>query len=186
MNVYEKLNKARIDFQSAGVKKSGQNKYAGYTYYELSDILPAVNLLAEKIKFVCVIDFTSDMATLSFIDLEKPEDKVVFSSPMSQATLKGCHDVQNLGAVQTYLKRYLYQNCFEIVESDYFDSTTGKFEYMVELVTKAIDEGKFNQSQIDYVKKCIDKKDVGRLEEVVTKLTTGEINKKVEPVAEGH
>ena len=31
---------------------------------------------------------------------------------------KGCHEVQNLGAVQTYLKRYLYQNCFEIVEAD--------------------------------------------------------------------
>lgn len=182
MNVYEKLNQARIDFQSAGVKKSGQNKFAGYTYYELSDILPVINKSAEKLKFACVVDFTSDIATLSFVDIEKPEDKVVFSSPMSQASLKGCHDVQNLGAVQTYLKRYLYQNCFEIVESDYFDSTTGKFEYMVELVNKAITEGKFNESQIDYVNKCIAKKSVERLEEVVNKLTSGEMNKP-EPVA---
>jgi len=42
---------------------------------------------------------------------------------MSTASLKGCHEVQNLGAVETYVKRYLYQNAFEIVESDALNST---------------------------------------------------------------
>ena len=42
---------------------------------------------------------------------------------MSEASLKGCHQVQNLGAVETYIKRYLYQNCFEIVEADALDGT---------------------------------------------------------------
>ena len=42
---------------------------------------------------------------------------------MSKANLKGNHEVQNLGAVETYIKRYLYQNCFEIAESDCLDST---------------------------------------------------------------
>lgn len=123
MNVYEKLNEARIKFQSANVKKSGKNSYAGYTYYELADILPKINEIAKELKFTCVIDFTPELATLSFVDLEKPEDKVVFTSPMSDASLKGCHAVQNLGAVETYIKRYLYQNCFEIVEDDALDVT---------------------------------------------------------------
>lgn len=123
MNVYEKLNKARNDFQSSNVKKSGKNSYAGYTYYELADILPEINKMSEKLKFTCVIEFTPELATLSFIDIEKPEDKIIFTSPMSTANLKGCHEVQNLGAVQTYIKRYLYQNCFEIVESDILDSS---------------------------------------------------------------
>ncbi|MBQ1348758.1 MAG: ERF family protein, partial [Aeriscardovia sp.] len=51
MNVFEKLNEARVRFQSANVKKSGTNKFAGYTYYELSDILPAINMLARELKF---------------------------------------------------------------------------------------------------------------------------------------
>lgn len=123
MNVFEKLNEARIRFQMANVKKSGQNKFAGYSYYELSDILPQINALAKDLKFSCVVCFTADIATLDFIDIEKPEDKITFTSPMSTATLKGCHAVQNVGATETYLKRYLYQNCFEIVEADALDAT---------------------------------------------------------------
>ena len=122
MNVFEKLHKARIMFQEANVKKSGQNKYAGYTYFELNDILPICNKICNEIKAVCVLNFTETVATLQFIDCEKTDDVITFTSPMSEATLKGCHKVQNLGAVETYIKRYLYQNCFEIAENDALDS----------------------------------------------------------------
>jgi len=71
--------------------------------------------------FVCLVSF-GETATLEIVDTEK-DDKIVFSSPMATASLKGCHDVQNLGAVQTYLKRYLYQHAFEIIECDALDST---------------------------------------------------------------
>lgn len=123
MNVYEKLAKARIAFMQENVKKTGNNKFAGYTYFELSDILPIVNKLAEEIKFTTVVCFEKDVATLRFIDTEKTDDFIEFSSPMSEANLKGSHPVQNLGAVETYIKRYLYQNCFEIAESDVLDTT---------------------------------------------------------------
>lgn len=124
MNVFEKLNEARVRFQSANVKKSGTNKFAGYTYYELSDILPAINMLARELKFTCVVNFGADVATLDFVDIEK-DAKITFTSPMSKASLKGCHEVQNLGAAETYMKRYLYQHCFEIVENDMLDATAG-------------------------------------------------------------
>ena len=123
MTVFEKLNDARLEFQKKNVKKSGQNKFAGYSYYELSDILPAINEIAKDLKFSCVVTFGTDLAQLEFIDSEKPEDRITFLSPMSKASLKGCHEVQNLGAVEKYIKRYLYQNCFEIVENDALDST---------------------------------------------------------------
>lgn len=123
MTVYEKLVQARLKFQSSNVKKSGKNTYAGYTYFELEDILPVCNKICDEVKAVCVVSFTDTLATLDFIDCEKPEDKVVFTSPMSKATLKGCHDVQNLGAVESYIKRYLYQNCFEISDVDPLDGT---------------------------------------------------------------
>lgn len=123
MSVYEKLNKARMMFQNANVKKSGMNKYAGYTYFELSDILPIANKICEDVKATCVVSFCNEYAELLFVDNEKPEDVIRFTSPMSKATLKGCHEVQNLGAVETYIKRYLYQNCFEIAESDALDAT---------------------------------------------------------------
>lgn len=124
MNVYEKLIQARVMFQEANVKKSGQNNYAGYTYFELNDILPICNKICNEIKAVCVLNFTESVATLQFIDCEKTDDVITFTSPMSEATLKGCHKVQNLGAVETYIKRYLYQNCFEIAENDALDSVS--------------------------------------------------------------
>jgi hypothetical protein len=67
------------------------------------------------------------MAYLTIHDTDG-EGYVTFTSPMSSAALKGCHDVQNLGAVQTYLRRYLWTNAFEIVEHDALDATTGGVE----------------------------------------------------------
>ncbi len=123
MNVYEKLATARVEFQKRKPKMSGQNKFAGYSYFELSDILPAINQIGKEIGFVTVVSFGEKEGTLTFINTEKPDERLVFSSPMSTASLKGCHEVQNLGAVETYIKRYLYQNAFEIVESDALNAT---------------------------------------------------------------
>lgn len=123
MTIYEKLNKARLLFAESGAKMSGKNTYADYSYFELADILPKINKLAVELGFFCETSFTAELASLTIRDTEQPESKVVFTSPMSSATLKGCHEVQNLGAVQTYLKRYLYQHAFEIVEADALNKT---------------------------------------------------------------
>lgn len=122
MNVYEKLATARVEFQNRKPKMSGKNTYAGYSYFELSDILPVINQIGKEIGFVTVVSFTKEIGSLLFIDSEKPADVICFESPMSTASLKGCHEVQNLGAVETYIKRYLYQNAFEIVEVEQLDA----------------------------------------------------------------
>jgi hypothetical protein len=155
-----------------GVKKSGKNSYAGYTYYELSDIIPAINKLADKLKFCCIINFTNDLAKLDFCDLEKDE-RITFTSPMSSASLKGCHEVQNLGAVETYIKRYLYQNCFEIVEGDALDSTMNPAEDKktedVEALIKQVNSmmNTFTDDQLDYANKAIADKDVKKLKIII-------------------
>ena len=79
MTIFEKLIEARLRFQNAGVKKSGNNKFAGYTYYELADILPEINKLANELKFCCVVNFTDEKATLDFCDLEA-DAKILFTS----------------------------------------------------------------------------------------------------------
>ena len=184
MNVFEKLNEARIRFQNANVKKSGKNSYAGYTYYELADILPAINKIAQELKFSCIVNFTPDIATLDFVDCEKNE-KITFTSPMSEASLKGCHPVQNLGAVETYIKRYLYQNCFEIVEADALDGTMNPAEEKTENPTKVPSNEKviddliekvknkmntFTDEQLDYANKAINARDIKKLKVIVASL----------------
>lgn len=126
MNIYEKLALARVELQSKGLRKSGKNTFAKYDYFALADMLPAINELMAKYKMLGVCSFHEDYATLSIFDAEKPDDVIVFKSPMSTAELKGCHPVQNLGAVETYTRRYLWTAAFEIVECDALDSTQGR------------------------------------------------------------
>ena len=125
MNIYEKLALARVELQDMGLKKSGKNTFAKYDYFELADIMPPINRIMAKYKMLGLCSFNEDYATLSIFDAEKPEDVIVFKSPMSTAELKGCHPVQNLGAVETYTRRYLWTAAFEIVEADALDATTG-------------------------------------------------------------
>jgi hypothetical protein len=71
------------------------------------------------------ISFGTELAQLEIHNIDG-EGSVVFTSPMSTAALKGCHEVQNLGAVQSYIRRYLWTTALEIVENDVLDATTGK------------------------------------------------------------
>jgi hypothetical protein len=123
MNVYQKLNEARAKFHQSQLKKSGHNKFANYYYFELGDfVVPALQIFKE-VGLTSVISFGKESADMRIINVEKPEEVIVIETPMSTAALKGCHEVQNLGAVQTYLRRYLWVAALEIVEHDALDST---------------------------------------------------------------
>lgn len=126
MNIFEKIQTIRVKLSESGLKKGKKNEYAGYTYYELGDFLPRIMQLCKEQKIFPVISFTAEVATLTIYDCEKPDAKVEITTPMSTAQLKACHPVQNLGAVQTYLRRYLYIAMFEIVESDKIEAAAGK------------------------------------------------------------
>ena len=127
MSVYKKLQQARMLLQGTKLSKSGKNKFAGYEYFELSDFLPSIQKICNDIGLCGVVSFNHEMAFLQINDVEDGTS-IMFTSPMSSAALKGCHDVQNLGAVISYLRRYLWVNCFEIVEHDALDATLGKDE----------------------------------------------------------
>lgn len=151
MNVYQKLNNARAEFHTRKLKKSGHNKFAGYSYFELGDFLiPALEIF-QKHNLCGVVSFGTQSATLTVVDMDKPEDKIEFYSPMSSAALKGCHEVQNLGAVQTYLRRYLWVTCLEIVEHDALDSSKPLDKKAVELVEsrKSIAQDHFDKMDED-------------------------------------
>ena len=122
IGIYAKLIKARVMLQSRQINKSGHNKFAGYKYFELADFLPAVQDIFAEVGLVDVIQFTADVATMHLIDTQDGSS-VVFTSPMGSAQLKGCHEVQNIGAVETYQRRYLYVAAMAIVEHDALDAS---------------------------------------------------------------
>lgn len=126
MNVYQKLNAAREEFHSLKLTKTGHNKFAGYYYFELGDFLiPALRVFKAH-GLLGTVSFDADKASMIVRNVEKPDEYITFYSPMGSANLKGCHEVQNIGAVETYQRRYLWVAALEIVEHDALDATTGK------------------------------------------------------------
>ena len=125
LNLYQKIQRCRVELQNCNLKKSGKNKFANFEYYELADFLPKVNELFDKYKLFSQFTLKTEIATLEVFDTEKG-DSVTFSSPVAEVNIKGSNAIQNLGGANTYMKRYLYLNLLEIVESDSFDAVSGK------------------------------------------------------------
>lgn len=119
MSIYAKLAQARVKLQKENLKKTGNNR--SFKYFELKDFLPRVNEIFEELKMCAVVRYSSELATLTIYDCEKDES-IEFASPMVQKALPSGTEIQNLGAIQTYQRRYLYLTALEIVEDDLVDS----------------------------------------------------------------
>jgi hypothetical protein len=140
--VHRKLSTARQKFHQLALKKSGKNSFAGYDYFELGDFLvPALGVF-DEVGLGATISFDSEMATMTIVDLDRVEETITITSPMGSAALKGCHEVQNIGAVETYQRRYLWVAALEIVEHDALDKTTGK-QGAEPVADGPIDDGQF-------------------------------------------
>lgn len=124
-NIYGKLQATRVALQKRNIKKTGVNKFSGYTYFELGDFLPSANEVLLDHGLFTRVFFREKYAYLIVYNIDNPKERIVFTSPMADAVLKGTHPIQNIGAVETYQRRYLYMLALEIVESDFLDATTG-------------------------------------------------------------
>jgi hypothetical protein len=124
LSVYAKLADARRMMRSRTLKKSGHNKFAGYNYFELGDFLHPALEIFDELGLISIVSFTKEQAELCIVDTVGGGE-IVFTCPFGSAALKGCHEVQNMGACQTYNRRYLYTLALELLEHDALDSTTG-------------------------------------------------------------
>ena len=127
MSAHKKLMLARVKLQSTEMKKSGLNKFAGYSYFELGDFIPHIQTIFNEVGLCGVVSFDTTQATLCITDTEDGS-QIVVTSPMAEANLKGAHPIQNLGAVLSYQRRYLWMAAMEIVEHDIIDSSPPEAE----------------------------------------------------------
>ena len=104
-NIYQKLNEGRSLLKSKPLKGSGKNEFIGFTYVELGDILPTITKIENDLNYITIISYDKELAYAKVVNIDEPYDFITISCPMSTASLKGCHEVQNLGAVQTYIRR---------------------------------------------------------------------------------
>ena len=137
----------RVKLQNAKLKKTGNNSFAGFDYFELSDFLPKLNelMLEEGVNdlFTIETDLNETMvAKLTLIKGDETQDYrmpfKIFDTPLTfKKDKKGeymkdregnyiqvpsMQDIQYLGALNTYYKRYLYLNAFGITDGDVIDA----------------------------------------------------------------
>lgn len=125
MSIYRKIQLVKQKLLESNLKKSGENKYAGFKYYELGDFIPTIIKLCNEVGLFTKVTFTNEMATLRIINSDKTDQFEEYTSPMRELELKGCNQIQALGGTETYSRRYLYMSAFDITENDMFDATSG-------------------------------------------------------------
>lgn len=121
LNIYEKIAKLRQSVSASNPKKTGDNKFAGYKYYELGDFLPLVTKLEQEIGLLSKFSLKDDLGTLEVIDTENPQERETFTVDCAEANMKGQLEIQKAGAEITYTKRYAYQNYLNLTENDSVD-----------------------------------------------------------------
>ena len=131
MNVYQKLQLARVKLQNVELKKSGHNSFAGFKYFELGDFLPTVNSIFFELGLCSTFTIENNEAVMRVIDTEFG-GTIYFRSPVAEAVSRVTIDsgkspaIQALGSQHTYLRRYLFLNALEITEHDAVDASIGK------------------------------------------------------------
>lgn len=151
-SVMKKLQKSRVDWQSKPRKKSGFNKFQNFKYFVLKDILPTVNEIFNKNGLYSQYNLTKDYAELIITD-SSTGDYLTYRIPVQKLDNP---TMQNIGAINTYSKRYLYMNALEIEEDeDELDSqdldkkeevkpTKLSKEELIKKISDALGEAKLN------------------------------------------
>lgn len=164
MSLNESIISIRVKLQSKNLKKSGNNKFAGFSYFELADFLPSLNelMLAEGVNDLFTID--GERATLTLIKGEERQTYsmpfILFETPVNIKAdkngelrkTKSMQDIQYLGALNTYYKRYLYLNAFGITDGDVIDSMDNS---SIEEETPKKEPKKATEKQIAKVKELV-------------------------------
>lgn len=147
-SVMKKLQKSRVDWQSKPRKKSGFNKFQNFKYFVLKDILPTVNEIFNKNGLYSQYNPTKDYAELIITD-SSTGDYLTYRIPVQKLDNP---TMQNIGAINTYSKRYLYMNALEIEEdedeldSQDLDKPVNKEskEELIKKISEALGEAKLN------------------------------------------
>jgi hypothetical protein len=152
----ESIIEIRVKLQNAKLKKSGKNKFAGFEYFELADFLPRLNELMQEEKVNDRFYIKDDYAVLELMKGEETNTYtmpfVLFDTPLNKQGQPSMQEIQYLGALNTYYKRYLYLNAFGINDGEVIDKMNN--EELVTVETKK--ERKASSGQVNVLNRLSD------------------------------
>lgn len=155
LNIYQRLMEARARFLAMPVKKSGINRFAKFEYFELADIVPVKTAIFTEVGLCDFITMGEDAASLILVNMDNPDEKLVFGTPIKVQAVNGMNEMQAIGASETYARRYLYQLALDIVEADTFDATMGSEDAAPVKLTKSATPAKTAQKGREEAKEAL-------------------------------
>lgn len=117
ISLKHKLQEARMLLKEENITKSGKNSFTKVGYYTLQDILPPITRVCHKVGMTPLVTFDKEVATLTLYDWDSDET-LTATSPMVEQKDSKMNEIQILGSLETYQRRYILQNVFDIVEED--------------------------------------------------------------------
>ena len=132
MNIYEKMSNTRLFMQEEGIKKLGKNTFAKYDYYKLADINTVMNKGLQKFRLFTQIELQTQIAILEIVNVDNPQEKVMYSMPFIEAEMKSASKIQSWGSSVSYLSRYLILEAFQIGEAEVDVDSTEESEARAE------------------------------------------------------
>jgi peptidyl-prolyl cis-trans isomerase family protein len=115
LKVLKKLQQARVEWLKEIREKSAKNSHFRNTYFVLKDILPPVTKIFNELGLYSHFNLHKDHGALVIVDLESGE-REKYILPIQN--IANNFTMQNIGAINTYTKRYLYMNALEIEENE--------------------------------------------------------------------
>jgi hypothetical protein len=122
VSLYKKILLISKEINAMDIKKSGYNGFIKYRFVELNDFLPELLDLCDKHNIFPSYNMAEDSASLTLRDLEDGQELVTTINLSKIKFDKG--SPQELGALITYTRRYLFIAAFNISIAD-----TGESNY---------------------------------------------------------
>ena len=123
-NVWQRINAVKRGLRGVSLKKSGKTPFSNHEYMELNDFENALEDFCDKEGINTMFFWYTDKAILRVTNVEDPSDYVEICSPVAACGIKSASPIQNLGGLQTYLRRYLFTSTFGIAEHDMLEEQT--------------------------------------------------------------
>ena len=173
--INERIISIRVKLQNSKLKKSGKNKFAGFDYFELSDFLPRLNELMLEEGINDLFTIKGDEVSLTLLRGEEEQTYIMpfirFETPLTfkkdkagnyikdkngeMVQIPSMQDIQYLGALNTYYKRYLYLNAFGITDGEVIDNMDNDELEEKKKDTTEKKEVKASPKQIELIQKLV-------------------------------
>lgn len=120
-----KIQKCKIELKQKDLKKTGKTKK--YDYFELSDFIPQLEQILYDNKLGSYFNFEDNMAYLIVFDSEtgichKWSTKCILIKSVEENKYDVGMHMKNEQAIQTYARRTLYLQAFDILEPNAIES----------------------------------------------------------------